>query len=256
MTQRVYAIARYTVLEGLRTRLPVAAVIALLAVLGVSGFVRELALVQDARMQTTFYAAGARLAAVFIVALHVAASLAREFNDKGLDAVLALDIPRWHYIVGKYAGYAGLACGAAALAALPLAVLAEPSAAIAWFASLAFETCIIAAIAMFCVVTFSHLPSAMTFVIGFYVLSRGIAGLRLIAEHPTAGGEGLLHQVLTGGLAVVSLIVPPLDAWTRTAWLVDVQPAWSELAYIAGETGVYAGLLITATLIDFYRRSL
>jgi len=58
--------------------------------------VHEVALIENARMQTVAYAAIARLAAAFVLALHVNSEVAREFNDKGLDAVLALDIPRWH----------------------------------------------------------------------------------------------------------------------------------------------------------------
>lgn len=255
MANRVCAIARYTLLEALRTRLPLAMAVALLAVLALSAFVRELALIQDARMQTTVYAALARVTAVFLAALHVAASMAREFNDKGLDAVLALDIPRWQYIGGRYAGYAALAILAAALCTLPLLPLAGWSGSAAWFASLALETCIIAAVALFCVVTFAHLPSAMAFVAGFYLLCRGITGLRLIAEHPVAGGDGLLHQIAGGALTVVALLVPPLDAWTRTAWLADGPPGWDRIAFIAAEAVVYITLLITATLIDFYRRS-
>lgn len=256
MTNRVSAIARYTVLEALRTRLPLAAAVAVLVVLGMSFFVRDLALIQDARMQTTVYAAVARLAAVFLVAIHVAGSLSREFHDKGPDAVLALDVTRWQYIAGKYAGYAALGVVIAGLSALPLLALADFGPAAAWFASLALETFIIAAIAMFCVVTFAHLPSAMAFVAGFYVLCRAIGGLRLIADHPAAGGEALSHQITTGALAVISALVPPLDAWTRTAWLMDAPPAWSELTFIAGATAVYAVLLIAATLVDFYRKSL
>lgn len=256
MTTRVLPIARYTVLEAVRTRLPVATIATILAVLALSFFVRELALVQHARIQATVYAAVMRLAAVFIVALHVGSTLVREFDDKGLDAVLALDIPRWQYIAGKYAGHAAIALGVAALSAMPLLVLSPGGPALAWLASLALETSIIAALAMFCVVTFSHLPSAMAFVAGFYVLCRGITGLRLIADHPLAGGATALHHAMSQGLAAVSALVPPLDDWTRTAWLIGTPPTSGELAYIVAESAVYVVLLVAATLIDFHRRSL
>lgn len=256
MTTRVLPIARYTVLEAVRTRLPLAIGIAMLGLVGMSVFVRELALIQDARIQTIAYAAVARVSALFIIALHVGGTLSREFEDKGLDAVLALDIPRWQYIAGKYAGYAALGIGIAAVTALPVFFLSDVGAALAWLISLALESCIIVAIAMFCVVTFSHLPSAMAFVAGFYLLCRSIAGLRMLAEHPTAGADTLAHQLMGGVLTVVSTLVPALDAWTRTTWLVDAPPSWTELSYIAGETGLYVVLLVTATLIDFHRKSL
>ena len=70
-----------------------------------SFFVEQIAITESARFQTGFYAAAARFAAVFIVALHVLASVAREFDDKGLDMLLALDLPRSHYVLGKLAGF-------------------------------------------------------------------------------------------------------------------------------------------------------
>jgi ABC-type transport system involved in multi-copper enzyme maturation permease subunit len=256
MTTRIRAIARYTVLEAVRTRLPLAVLVAILLVLGMSLFVRELALVQDARMQATVYAAIVRLVCVFIVALHVSSSLAREFNDKGSDTVLALDVPRWQYIAGKYLGYAAIGIAIAAVSALPLAVLADYAPTLAWFASLALETCIIAVVAVFCVVTFSHLPAAMAFVGGFYVLSRAIAGLRLIADHPIAGEAGLAHHAMSWALALLATLLPSLDAWTRTAWLVNAPPGWTELAFVGSETAVYLLLVFAATLVDFQRKSL
>ena len=77
----------------------------LCVLLGASLFIRELAVTESARFQTGFYAAAARLCAVFITSLYVLASITREFNDKGLEVLLALDLPRSHYICGKLAGF-------------------------------------------------------------------------------------------------------------------------------------------------------
>ncbi|HEY9446982.1 MAG TPA: ABC transporter permease [Burkholderiales bacterium] len=256
MISRVPVIAGYTVLEALRTRLLQIAAVVVLLVLGASYFVHEVALIENARMQTVAYAAITRLAAVFVLALHVIASVAREFNDKGLDAVLALDIPRWQYIVGKYAGLMVLAALIAVVCALPLLAHAAPLAVLAWLFSLMLELCIIAALALFCVVTFSHLVPAAAFVTGFYMLCRAVTGLRLISEHPTAGAESLLHQFLGGALTLVSVLIPPFDQWTRTAWLVTSPPSWNDLGPIGLEAVIYTALLLSATLVDFYRKNL
>jgi hypothetical protein len=96
----------------------------------------------------------------------------------------------------------------------------------------------------------------MAFVGGFYVLSRAIAGLRLIADHPIAGEAGLAHHAMSWGLALLATLLPSLDAWTRTAWLVNAPPAWTELAFVASETAVYLVLVFAATLVDFQRKSL
>jgi Cu-processing system permease protein len=252
-TRRLYAIARYTVLEGRRTGMGAVVVLVVLCAAAASWLVREIALIEAARMQVSTYALLARLAAVFIVAAHVVASLHREFNDKGLEAVLALDVPRWQYIGGKYAGYLLIASSIAGLAALPLLVL-HGAAALSWLASLALETWVVAAMAMFAAVTLAHVPSAMAAVAGFYLLSRSMTGLLLVAAHPIAGGDALLREIVAGTLFVVGWLVPRLDGWTRTAWLVDASPGLTELARIAGEALVYSMLLLLATLLDFYRR--
>ena len=94
MSHRIATIGRYTVLEALRTRLPMLTVMTIGVLLGASFFVREIAITDSARFQTAFYAATARFAMVFLAALHAISSIARDFEDKGLDVVLALDLPR------------------------------------------------------------------------------------------------------------------------------------------------------------------
>src|SRR4051794_25937652 len=105
VNHRIATIARYTVLEAVRTRLPLLALACVAILLAASFFVREIAITESARFQTAFYAAAMRFAAVFIATLYSVASIAREFQDKGLDVMLALDLPRSHYIVGKLAGF-------------------------------------------------------------------------------------------------------------------------------------------------------
>lgn len=256
MTARLATIARYTALEALRTRLPGVTVAVALLALGASYFFRELALLEGARIQVSLYAAAVRLAAVCITALHILSSLAREANDKALDAVLGLDVPRGQYVLAKYLGYAAAAAPVAIASALPLAALTDGSAAALWFCSLLLELALVAALALFCGVTFAHVLPAGAFVAGFYILARSIDGLRQIGEHPAAGAEGLAHQLLNGLLYALALLVPHLDQWTRTAWLLAAQEPWHALPPIAVQAVVYGTLLIVAAVIDFRGKSL
>ena len=107
MQNRIATIARYTMLEALRTRFAVLALAIIGVTLAGSFFIREIAITESARFQTAFYAASVRFAAVFVAALYAIASVSREFQDKGLDVALALDLPRSHYVLGKLAGLSG-----------------------------------------------------------------------------------------------------------------------------------------------------
>src|SRR5262245_28212845 len=114
--QKIAIIARFTLLEAVRTRLTwvVLAIMGLLF-LG-SLFVQHISITETGRMQTGFLAAALRLACVFVLSLHVAASMVREFNDKGVELLLALDLPRAGYYLGRFVGFAVIAA-ALALAA-------------------------------------------------------------------------------------------------------------------------------------------
>ena len=255
MDSRITTIARYTLLEALRTRLAALVFLTLVVLLGASFFVVALAVIEGARFQAGFYAAGARLACVFVIGLYAIVSVTREFDDKGLDVLLALDLPRSHYVLGKLAGFLAIAAVVAAAAALPLALLASPAAALQWMLSLAFELAIVAALALFCVLTFSQLTLAASFVLAFYVLARSLTAIRLMSDSPITGSDTFAYhaaRLVTEGLA---LVMPALDGWTRTAWLVDGAAPWTALIQLGGEAVLYVALLAAAAMFDFYRRN-
>jgi ABC-type transport system involved in multi-copper enzyme maturation permease subunit len=255
MKSRITTIARYTLLEALRTRLPALVLIAVSVLLLASFFVDSIAVTEGARFQTGFYAAGMRLAGVFIAGLYVLVSVARELNDKGLDMLLALDLPRGHYVLGKLAGFLAIAALIAAAACLPLAWLAAPQAVLQWAASLALELAIIVALALFCMVTFNQLVPAASFVLAFYLLARSLTAIRLMSAHPLIGADTLSHQVITFVVETLALVMPALDAWTQTAWLVNQHAAWSAIAQLTWQSALYVVLLAAAAMFDLYRKN-
>ena len=255
MNSRIATIARYTLLEALRTRLPVLVLLTLLVLLAASFFVETISVTEGARQQAGFYAASMRLASVFIAGLYVLVSVTREFNDKGLDIVLALDLPRSHYILGKLAGFLAIAVLIAAAACLPLAWLAAPQAVLQWAVSLVLELAIVVALALFCVITFSQLTPAASFVLAFYLLARALTAIRLMSAHPLTGADTLSHQVISFVVETLALVMPALDAWTQTAWLVNQHAAWSAIAQLTWQSALYVVLLAAAAMFDLYRKN-
>jgi ABC-type transport system involved in multi-copper enzyme maturation permease subunit len=255
MTNRIGTIARYTVLEALRTRLPVLTAVVVCTLLGASFFVREIAITESARFQTAFYAATIRFATVFLAALHVISSVSRELQDKGLDMVLALDLPRGHYLLGKLAGFSAIAAALALAVALPLLPLAGWEPVAQWALSLAAELAVVVALSLFCVITFNQLMPAASFVLAFYLLARALSAVRLISGNPVAGADSLSHQVMTWLVEGLALVVPGLDLWTRSEWLVDEPVRWAALAGILVQAALFVTLLTAAAAFDLYRRN-
>lgn len=252
----INTICRYTALEAIRTRVPATALLTLAVLLGTSLFIRELAVTETTRFQIGFYATAARLCAVFIASLYVLASISREFSDKGLEVLLALDVPRSHYICGKLAGFMLTACAIAVVLSLPLWVLAPAAAAGMWTVSLAIELALVTALSLFCIVTFTQLLPAAGFVAAFYLLARSVTAMRLMGSNPVAGQDTLSQQFTRGLVDGLGYLMPALDRWTDTAWLVNAAPEASVLLGIGVQGTIYIALLTAATLFDFYRRSL
>lgn len=256
MNSQTATIARYTLLEGMRTRLPALTVATLFTLVAASLFVHELAVIESSHFQTAFYAATMRLACVFIAALYVLTSVAREFNEKGLEVLLALDLPRSNYILGKLAGFVAIGILLSAAACAPLAILASPVSAIQWALSLSGELAAVIALALFCALTFSQVMSAASFILAFYLLSRSIEAIRLIAASPLSGTEALSHQMMHGVIEGLALVLPSLDRWTRTAWLIEHPAAWFDIGLLLSQATLYVVLLTAATTFDFYRKNL
>ena len=252
---QILAISRYTLLEARRTRLLLLFAAALGAMLALAFFVSELAVTESLRMQTTFYAAGARFAAVFIVAVHVIGSVTREFDDKGLDMLLALDLPRSHYILGKLGGFLAMGVVIGAIACLPLWWMAPLEPALQWGAALVLELAVVIAFSLFCVIAFGQFIPAAAVVLAFYVLARSLGAIRLMSAHPLSGADALSHEIGRWMIEGLALVTPALDRWPLTAWLIDFPASWSAIFLLLMEAALYVVLLAGAAMVDFHRRN-
>ena len=109
MTGKITTIAYYTFIEALRNRLFILTLTGLVCLLGVAEFAGELAVTGSRGIQAVLLAAIARWFIVLITALFVITSMARDFNDKGVEMMLSLPLSRAAWYLGKYAGFAALA---------------------------------------------------------------------------------------------------------------------------------------------------
>ncbi|MEO8628418.1 MAG: ABC transporter permease [Betaproteobacteria bacterium] len=255
MLSKALIIARFTLLEAVRTRLLWQVLILFGALYSGGLFVQHISVTESARMQTGFLAATIRFAAVIVLSLHIASSMAREFNDKGVDLLLSLDLPRAVYYVGKFIGFAGIGIGIALAGSLAL-LSAAPVVGLAWWGiSLAFELVLIAALALFCVMTFAQIMPAVSFVLAFYLLARSMSAVRLLSVSPLLSQSDMSNRAIAQAVDALAWSLPNLDQFTATTWLVDGSTP-SALATVAAQTCIYAGLLLVAGLFDLYRKNL
>jgi hypothetical protein len=248
-------VAYYTLVEALRSGLPWLALASVAAALGLSGFLSQVAITEAAALQAAVCGALLRACAVFLIAVHVVASTAREANDKGLELALALPISRPAYYLGKLLGFAITGTLLATLFALPLYLWAKPVDLAAWWISLAAETALVSAAALFFASALAQLVAAIAATAGLYLLGRSIAAIQAIAGSPLAG-DSLPSQAARWLVDALALVLPKLDTVTRGDWLLYGAPPGGELMLSLFGLGLYLILLSAAGLFDFSRRNL
>jgi ABC-type transport system involved in multi-copper enzyme maturation permease subunit len=253
---KVLTIARFTLLEAVRTRLLWVVVVILVLLFLASLFVQHISVTETVRMQTGFLAASARMAAVLVLSLHLAGSMVREFNDKGVDLLLSLALPRAGYYIGKFLGFAGIAIGIAALTTLALLPLVPNQGLPLWGLSLAMELILVSALTLFCVITFAQIMPAISFVVAFYLLARSISAVRLLSTSQLLAPNDWSNRAIEGLVDALAWLLPDLDRFTSTAWLVDDNGSLGALGLNAVQTLIYGSLLLGAGLFDLYRKNL
>src|SRR6185369_6696044 len=229
MNRPTSTVARYVLIEARRSALPWLALACVLAALGLAGFLSKVAITEAAALQASVCAALLRACAVFLVAVHVIASVVREANDKGLELALALPLSRPSWYLGKLLGFVATAALISLLFALPLLAWSAPGDLAAWGLALAAETAVIAAAAMFFATALGQTVAAIGAVLGLYVLARSISAIQAIAGSPLAD-EGAAGQAARWAIDGLALLLPRLEAMPRGDWLLYGSGTAAELA--------------------------
>ena len=255
MLRQASTIAYYTLLEALRNRLMWLLGLILVLAFGISRFLGDMAVTEQTEMQVALLATSLRLAGVFLLATFVVTSLVREANDKGLELVLALPLPRAGYVLGKLGGFALLALLLALLFGGLVAFFVPPLQAAFWTLSFTAELWIVAAFSLLCVLTFSQVTLALSAAMGFYLLARSVTVLQQIGQSRFAP-ETLSQDVINGVMKGIGYVLPRLDEFTRTEWLLYHSGNWTVLGPLLGQAAIFLALLTAAALFDLYRRNL
>ncbi len=248
----VRTIAAATVLEAWRSQLPwllgaLAAVAAALAL-----FLHGVALVEAGETRLALLAALLRLATAGIVATLAVAGTVREAQDKQAEVLLTLPIPRAAWLCGRLAGF-GVMALLPALLALGLLLLASapPWPAVLWATTLLCELWIVATFATFCALGLGNVAPALCATCGFYALARSLTALQLLGD---SAGAASGMRLLAGATDAVAWLLPRLDGFARSEWLLYGTGTPGDLAAVLVQTALALLLLLAASLFDLYRR--
>ena len=252
----VLAIAWITALEAVRGRFAwlVAGFVSVGCVLAM--FAGEIAITGTEGYRSALLGAWLRWWAVFAAIAFAVSSVVGDAHDKGVDLMLSTSMPRGGYCAGKLAGFGAVALFPAAAGAVALAWFAPLPQVALWAVSLALELFIVTAASLLCAFTFAHLAWAMSAVLGFYVLSRSMTALQLIAHTPGADSGSAAWPFIRGFIDALAYLLPDLDRFTESQWLIHGAGTLTDLGLVAAQTAVYVALLGAAAAFDLHRKAL
>ncbi len=114
---------------------------------------------------------------------------------------------------------------------------------------------IVTAFSLFCVLSLAQVISALAAVAGFYLLSRSIGALQIMAANPLSDGLSLGQQIVNLVIDAIAFLLPGLDRMTQTDWLIYSAPTAAEIIGVLAQTAVYVLLLCGAALFDLQRKN-
>ncbi|WP_338761203.1 ABC transporter permease [Massilia sp. METH4] len=251
MNAAIRAIAAATLKEALRGRLLWLLAALALGAVALAGFLQEVVPAEGRATGIALLAALLRLAAAGVVGIFAVTAIVREYGDRQVELAMALPWPRAAWLLGRLAGCALLALLPAGLAGALLALAAPPAQVALWTFALLGELWIVAAFGVFCTLSLQHALPSLSATAGFYLLARSVTALQQ-AGHGAAQDAG--QRVIAAGTDLLAFVLPRLDAFARTEWLLYGTGSARDAAFVAGQSAIYLALLGGAALFDLYRK--
>lgn len=246
---------RYLLLTAIRDRLFLCLFLALLLATGLSALLGATAFLEGQQMTLVFSAGASRLILMVGIIVFGCFHIRQAFDSKEIDVMLSRPQARHSlllaYWLGLYLVFILLALPVCAVVAL-LGVGNWPGYA-AWAASLLMEGALVLAMVLFAAFTLRSAVAAVMGCLGFYVLSRMMVFFIMTSMSGLVGKTGV-YVLFRYMLEAISAIVPRLDMYGKSSWLVyGVLPAdgwW----WLPAQTLVFVPLLLLAAMADFRRR--
>ncbi|HIJ63610.1 MAG TPA: hypothetical protein HPQ04_13025 [Rhodospirillaceae bacterium] len=251
------ATLRYVLITAIRDRFVAAIAVALAAAVGAAALLGASAVAEGQALALAYAGEMIRLVLVLGLITFISFHVRRMHETREIEAILARPISRATFVLAYYTAYSTIALGLSLLASpLLMLVLGAGGAGLAeWQASLMLECLVVVGLALFAAMSLESATAAVLAALGFYVLGRSAAVLRAIAEAGTAiFGQDALNLAARWVSDVIALLMPRLDLFGQSRWLVYGPGGGWGLSELLLQTLIYAPLLLAATIRDLDAR--
>lgn len=253
---KILVLSRYVLLDAQRGGLHWIFTCTALAATALGWFLAQLSVTEKLDIQIVTTASILRLAFMFIAAVWVCAHIIREKQDQTIDLLLTLPLRRSDFVLGKLLAFCAISLIAATIAMIPLSVITFDRYLVMWAGSLSLELWLVCGCALLCAVGMKNVTSSFAVVTAFYLLSRSISAMVLMANTTVPNSPNILDLTIAWFVNTVAYILPPLDQFTNSAWLIHHTipvASWTELLL---QALIYTLLLGVVTIWDIEHKPL
>lgn len=246
---------RYIFISALRDKLFIGLIAALLFAVLIAKYLGGAAMLEEQQMTLAYAAATSRFICILGLVTFICFHIFQARENHYLEVMLSRPISRTTIIFSYFTGFGCVALLLSAFISLVIALL-EPMAwtgYFAWAISLLCESLIVTALAIFAAFILPSAVSAVLASLGLYFLARMMAFF-LLTANSNMSKTLEWHALYTFILEAISYIVPRLDMYANSEWLIyGVEP--EKWMWFLCQTAIFVPFLLLAASIDFKRKT-
>lgn len=248
---------RYILLTAIRDRLFVGLFVAVIFAAYLSRIMGSTAMLEPEMMQLSFTAAAVRVILVVGLVVFACFHVRHAFDSREIDVLLSRPISRTNLVVSYWLGFSlvSLVLVCAGALVVYLTGIFSNYGYWAWFASLLLETWLVVALSLFAAFTLKSAVTSVLATFGFYTLAR-MMGFFIATTEQTHSlfGNAQLNMVMNGAIQFISVVIPRLDFFAKTRWLIYSLKDAHEVQLFLLQAAIYIPLLVVAAIVDFKRK--
>ncbi len=246
---------RYILLTALRDWLFFGLFIAIFVAFAISSFLGDAALVEEGQMSFAFASGSTRIILIVGLIVFVCFHVRTAFANREIDVILSRPISRSAFVFAYWAGFSFVAI----LLIIPLAIAisyfqeVNQIGLIYWTGSLILESFLIIAFSLFSSLILRSAVSSVLLCFSFYFIARMMGFFLYIIDKPYLFRHFDFGAVTEKGINAASAILPRLDLYGHSEWLVYGITENTDLLFIT-QTLFYVPFLLAMAIFDFKRK--
>ena len=254
------SIIRYTFITAIRDLLFIGLLTTIITAIFISSFLGSTALVEQDQMTLSYMAGSTRLILIVGLVLFVCFHVRRSFDNKEIEVTLAKPISKSVFVIGYWIAFASLSI----IMTLSLVIMiislniniVKIQDLMYWGMSLILEGLIMIAFSMLSALIMKSAVTSVLSSLSFYFVSRMMGFFIATIDHfpHNFSKEHFLQWASESILRIVSIILPRLDLFGKTSWLIHGISSSHDLAIIMYQSLIYIPLLLAVVIFDFKRK--